>query len=82
MLEKIFGIIPPIITPLKEEDENVDEEGLRAVVDFLINNGATGIFVNGTSGEFPYLTLEERVKIARIVKDQVKSKGCVLMGIS
>ncbi len=52
------------------------------MVDFLVKYGASGIFVNGTAGEFPYLSVKERVSVTRIVKDQVRSKVCVLMGVS
>ncbi len=81
MLDKIHGMIPPIITPLKN-DESIDEEGLRIVVDFLVNLDVSGIFILGTAGEFAYMNVEERLQIAKIVRDQVKSRVPLLMGLS
>lgn len=81
MLEKIKGIIPPIITPLTDE-EGIDEEGLRAVVNFLTKNGASGIFVLGTTGEGPYLSINKRIQVTKIVKEQIKPEFFLLMGVS
>ncbi|MHA1805780.1 MAG: dihydrodipicolinate synthase family protein [Promethearchaeota archaeon] len=81
MLDKIKGIIPPIITPLKN-DENIDEKGLQVIVDFLIDHGVAGIFALGTAGEFPYIPLKKRIQVIKIIKDQLKSTCFLLMGIS
>jgi len=74
-------MIPPIITPFKQ-DENIDEEGLRIVVDYLIEQGVSGIFALGSSSEFAYMDLEERMKCVEIIKDQVKSRVPILMNLS
>lgn len=81
MFEKMKGMIPPIVTPLKE-DESIDEEGLRTVVDFLVNLRVSGIFVLGTAGETAYMNLEERFQISKIVRDQASSSVPLLMGLS
>jgi len=44
------GIIPPIITPLRE-DETLDEESLEKLINYCIDNGVHGIFAMGSSGE-------------------------------
>lgn len=44
------GIIPPIVTPLTP-DEQPDREAVQRLVSFGMENGISGIFVNGTSGE-------------------------------
>ena len=44
------GIIPPIITPLRE-DRSLDVEGLQRLIDFDIAGGVSGIFAMGSSGE-------------------------------
>ena len=74
-------MIPPIITPFKQ-DETIDEEGLRAVVDFLINQKVDGIFTLGSSSEFAYMDQEEKMKCVEIVKDQVKFSTKLLPFIS
>ncbi len=44
------GIIPPIVTPLTPQEE-LDSDALQKLISFDIENGVSGIFVNGTSGE-------------------------------
>ena len=41
------GIVPALITPMTA-DENVDEDGLRALVERLIEAGVHGLFVLGS----------------------------------
>ena len=45
-----YGIIPPIITPLKD-DETLDTEGLEKLITFCLDKGVHGVFTMGTSGE-------------------------------
>ncbi|WP_242491893.1 dihydrodipicolinate synthase family protein [Miniphocaeibacter massiliensis] len=52
-------IITPSITVFKE-DESIDYEGNKIVIDHLVNNGMDGILVLGSSGEFTGLSLEEK----------------------
>ena len=47
---EIKGIIPPIVTPMFE-DETINTEELRRQVDRQIENGVHGIFCFGTNGE-------------------------------
>jgi len=47
---KIEGIIPPLVTPLLDE-ERLDAEALHRLIDFVIEGGASGVFVMGSSGE-------------------------------
>ncbi|TFG27782.1 MAG: dihydrodipicolinate synthase family protein [Promethearchaeota archaeon] len=81
MIEKIKGMIPPVITPFKE-DESIDEEGLRIFVDYLVNHDVYGLFVLGTASEFAYMDIQERIKIVRIIRDQLKSSIPLLMGVA
>src|SRR5579863_2836854 len=54
----IAGVIVPSITPV-DADDRVDEQAFRAHLNFLINAGVHGIFVGGSAGEGPLLTLKE-----------------------
>ena len=51
MADFIKGIIPALITPMTPS-EDLDEEGLRGLIDALIGQGVNGIFTLGTAGEF------------------------------
>lgn len=76
----IRGVVPPIVTPVDEE-ERVDEAGLRRVVDYVINGGVHGILAMGSNGEFFGLDLEEQQRALTIILDQTKGRVPVYMGI-
>ena len=48
------GIFCPMLTPLNY-DERIDQASLDRLIDFLIDGGVHGIWVMGTTGEFPLL---------------------------
>lgn len=80
MAKKIIGVIPPIITPV-DENENIDEMGLRLLVRRCIDTGLHGIFVAGSNGETMALTQQERDRAIRITLDEAKGKVPVLCGV-
>lgn len=67
-----------IITPFTKELE-IDEEGLRRLVDLQERGGVDAIVPCGTTGESATLTHEEHLKVISIVRDQV-SKAKVIAG--
>lgn len=73
------GIVPALITPMTP-DEEIDEQGLRTLVDKLIEAGVHGLFVLGTNGEFISLSEPEKLRIARIAVDQARSRVPVIAG--
>ena len=60
------GIWPVMLTPFTDEGE-VDYTALEKLVDWYINNGVNGLFAVCQSSEMFYLTLEERLKVAKCV---------------
>ena len=56
------GIIPPIVTPLTPQEE-LDSDALQKLISFDIENGVSGIFVNGTSGEALRLPDQDRKSV-------------------
>ena len=79
-MKHLEGINPAILT-LFNEDKSVDYEGMKALLDFLMDAKVNGVYVCGTTGEFPLLTLEERKKIAETVVNYVKGKITVYVHI-
>ncbi|MBN1873546.1 MAG: dihydrodipicolinate synthase family protein [Anaerolineae bacterium] len=77
MTKKLYGIIPPLTTPFTE-DGAVYEEGLRRLVEFQIEKGSHGLFICGTYGSGPIMTLEERKQVHKIVINQVKGRITVV----
>lgn len=73
------GIVPALITPMTQ-DEEVDEAGLRVLVDRLIDAGVHGLFVLGTNGEFISLSETEKLRVARIAVEQARGRVPVIAG--
>lgn len=78
-VEDIKGIIPPMLTPM-HEDESIDYNTLRSEVERLIAGGVHGIFCLGTNGECYILTHEEKLKVLETVIDQVHGRMPVYAG--
>ncbi|MEA2074432.1 MAG: 4-hydroxy-tetrahydrodipicolinate synthase [Euryarchaeota archaeon] len=64
----IEGVYPALITPFTKDDE-VDKEGLRRLVEFMIEGGVAGIVPCGTTGESATLSHEEHKKVIDVVVD-------------
>jgi dihydrodipicolinate synthase/N-acetylneuraminate lyase len=77
MTRELFGIIPPLTTPFTASGD-VYEEGLRRLVEFQIENGSHGLFICGTYGSGPIMTVEERMRVHEIVADQVQGRITVV----
>jgi len=66
MRTSIKGVITASITPFTE-DGQLYEQALAEHVDFLVNGGVDGLFVCGTYGQGPLMSIEQRVKAIGIV---------------
>jgi dihydrodipicolinate synthase/N-acetylneuraminate lyase len=76
----IRGVLLPIITPF-DEKVRVDEQMMRQLVDFHIKAGVQGLFVLGSTGQGPAMTIEERKQTAAIALDQAKSRVPVIIHV-
>jgi len=79
-MEYLEGINPAILT-LFNEDYSVDYGAIRALLDFLISAKVNGIYVCGTTGEFPLLSVEERQRIAETVINYVNGRITVYIHV-
>jgi len=75
------GVYPAMVTPLNKDLE-IDENGLRYEVDFLIDGHVHGLVALGSSGEFPYLTVDEKKRVIDIVVEQTNGRVPVIVGTS
>ncbi|PRO66903.1 4-hydroxy-tetrahydrodipicolinate synthase [Alkalicoccus urumqiensis] len=67
-----FGqVVTAMVTPF-DDNGYVDVQGLRTLVNYLIDNGSDAIVVAGTTGEAPTLTHEEK---AALFKNTVEFAG-------
>lgn len=67
------GVYPVMLTPFTE-DNKVDYESLGRLVDWYIQNKAAGLFADCQSSEMFFLSFEERVEIARFVKERAAGR--------
>ncbi|XP_031573664.1 N-acetylneuraminate lyase-like, partial [Actinia tenebrosa] len=70
---KIEGLITPPFTPLHENGE-INLDVIPKYVDYLVQGGSQGVFVNGTSGECLLFSVDERKKLAEIWVNAAKDK--------
>ncbi len=72
------GVFVPLVTPFQPNDD-VDEPALQRLVDFLLDAGIHGLFVGGTTGEFPLLSTRERHRVAEIVFERAAGRVPVVV---
>jgi 4-hydroxy-tetrahydrodipicolinate synthase len=80
-LERLHGIVPPILTPIRT-DETIDLGSLRRLIDFQIDEGVHGIWVLGTTGEFASFARRERAEAVAAAVEAVNGRVPVVVNIS
>lgn len=75
------GIVPPLVTPLTDND-TLDVEGLERLIERTIAGGVHGLFLLGTTGEFASLSYKLREELIERSCKLVKGRVPVLVGIS
>lgn len=68
------GSIVPLPTPFTGPDASVDEDALRRIVEFQLENGSHGLSCTGTTGEPSSLSLAERKRVVEVVKDAIAGR--------
>jgi 4-hydroxy-tetrahydrodipicolinate synthase len=76
------GIFPYLVSPIDEATGRVREHVLRELVEHLIRCGVHGLSPLGSTGEFAYLSFEQRSEIVRIVIDAAAGRVPVLAGVA
>ena len=72
------GPMVAIVTPFKNNE--IDEEALRKLVNFQIENGTMGIIPCGTTGESATLSYDEHERVIKIVIEEVNKRVPVIAG--
>ena len=75
------GIIPPIVTPLIDNN-TLDDEGLEKLIDHLISGGVHGLFILGTTGEATSLSYNLRKELIKKTDELVNKRIPVVVGIT
>ncbi|MCC7554131.1 MAG: 4-hydroxy-tetrahydrodipicolinate synthase [Methanobacteriaceae archaeon] len=73
------GTYVAMVTPFTSNNE-IDEEGFRKNVNFLIENGVDGLLAVGTTGESATMSHEEHKLLIEILVDEVNGRVDTLAG--
>ena len=68
-----------MVTPFDEQGQ-IDEGLTHRLVEHLITNGTDSLIINGTTGESPTVTREEKLQMLRWVKDAAKGRVPIIAG--
>jgi len=79
-VKKLRGVLPPVPTAI-HEDETLDEQGMRNLINHVIDGGVSGIFLLGTMGEGYQVPPELKRPLVQLAVDQVKGRVPVMVGI-
>lgn len=79
-MNKLFGTVVPVVTPLTEDDK-IDVQSLKNLVDHCIDNGLQCLYPCGTTGEMMYLTVEERKLVAETVVNHTAKRVPVFVQV-
>lgn len=80
-IEKYQGIIPAFYACYDEEGE-ISSEGIRALVQYFIDKGVQGLYVNGSSGECIYQSVADRKFILEEVMAVAKGKLTIIAHVA
>ncbi len=75
----ITGSIVAIVTPMLE-DESLDWEAFRALIDFHIAEGSDAIVVVGTTGESPAVDVEEHEQLIQVAVEHAAGRIPIIAG--
>ncbi|TLP71091.1 dihydrodipicolinate synthase family protein [Maribacter sp. ACAM166] len=81
MRQQFKGVIPPMITPLLSNSQ-LDFDGVKKIVNHLIDGGVHGIFILGTTGESISLSYQARRDLIEQTALHIKKRIPLLVGIS
>lgn len=76
---KLTGIYAPIVTPF-DADENINYPVLTQLIEYLIENGISGLVPGGTTGEVYALSESERLELFRFVKEKANGRATLIAG--
>ena len=73
------GTYVAMVTPF-DKNKEIDEEGFRSNINFLIDQGVDGLVGAGTTGESATITHDEHQKIIEILVDEVDGRVLTIAG--
>jgi len=75
----VHGVIPALLTLFTRNGAGVDAQATGELVDWLVQQGVSGLFVGGSTGEGPLMSVEERKELAESVVARATGKVAVII---
>lgn len=79
MINRIKGVVPIVLTPLKENGD-IDTESCATLIDFLIENGVAGLYILGSAGENFLLDTEQRIDVVYAMAEANRGRVPLIAG--
>jgi 4-hydroxy-tetrahydrodipicolinate synthase len=76
---ELKGIFVPHVTPFDEQG-SIDKESLTPLIEFWLGAGVSGVVVNSSTGEGPFISVEEKRGLLKLVRERVDGRGLVIAG--
>lgn len=76
----ILGMGVALVTPF-DNNKEIDYPALERVVNHIVDNGADFLVVLGTTGETPTLSTDEKIAVAKYVKDKADGRIPLVLGL-
>ncbi|MDK1726211.1 4-hydroxy-tetrahydrodipicolinate synthase [Dellaglioa algida] len=76
---KNVDIMTAMVTPFNDQNQ-VDNDRLKKLIEHLILTGSKGILVNGTTGESPTLSEEEKISLIKETVSLVNGRVPIMAG--
>lgn len=80
-VQEMNGVVAALITPFNDNDE-VNDKALRRIVRHILDLGAVGFYVCGSTGEGFSLSAKERRLVVETVKDEVADRAGIIVNVS
>jgi 4-hydroxy-tetrahydrodipicolinate synthase len=73
LTNELFGVVPIVPTPFTENEE-IDENALRNLIDFAIAGGIKAVCLPAYASEFYKLTDEEKLQVVRVAVEHAAGR--------
>ena len=77
-IEKIEGVVTPAVTPLAKG--KVDDRAVAGLLSFLKKSGVSGVFPAGSTGAFPFLSVDKHIAVIKAFYEHMPGKMLFLPG--
>ena len=78
-MRPITGSIVALVTPMLE-DERIDTDALRRLIDWHVEEGTQCIAVVGTTGESPTVSVDEHCEVIRVAVEHARGRIPIMAG--